>query len=423
MSMKSKSKRVKIDTLGCKLNQAETELMAEQFVKAGYRLTASIDKADVYVLNTCTVTHIADRKSRHLLRMARRRNAETVIVAIGCYAQRTRQELADIDGINMVLENDKKMNIVQLLEAEGRLSVPDCNRGDLKAEHESGTRNRAFVKAQDGCNNCCTYCIVPVVRGREESLPAEDIITRIGDRIIRGYKEVVLTGTEIGSYSYNGIDLSGLVEKILDETDIVRLRLSSLQPHHITPQLMQLWRDTRLCPHLHLSLQSGSDSVLRRMGRHYSGKEYNEAVSLIRSLIPEAAITTDIIVGFPGESDDEFEESYRFCKDMEFARIHVFTFSPRPGTQAAEMKEQVSSIVKKERSREMLALAEESAGDFRKRFMGRTMPVLWEQKTNNIWSGLSANYIRVYTKSNEDLSNKITEVKLEKLYKDGVWGK
>jgi threonylcarbamoyladenosine tRNA methylthiotransferase MtaB len=234
---------------------------------------------------------------------------------------------------------------------------------------------------------------------------------------------VVLTGTEIGSYSYNGIDLSGLVEKILDETDIVRLRLSSLQPHHITPQLMQLWRDTRLCPHLHLSLQSGSDSVLRRMGRHYSGKEYNEAVSLIRSLIPEAAITTDIIVGFPGESDDEFEESYRFCKDMEFARIHVFTFSPRPGTQAAEMKEQVSSIVKKERSREMLALAEESAGDFRKRFMGRTMPVLWEQKTNNIWSGLSANYIRVYTKSTEDLSNKITEVKLEKLYKDGVWGK
>ncbi len=423
MSMKSKSKRVKIDTLGCKLNQAETELMAEQFVKAGYRLTASIDKADVYVLNTCTVTHIADRKSRHLLRMARRRNAEAVIVATGCYAQRTRQELADIDGINMVLENDKKMNIVQLLEEEGCLDVSDCNGGDLKVERESGTRNRAFIKAQDGCNNCCTYCIVPVVRGREESLPAEDIITRVRDRIICGYKEVVLTGTEIGSYSFNEIDLNRLVEKILDETDIVRLRLSSLQPHHITPQLMQSWRNTRLCPHLHLSLQSGSDSVIRRMGRRYSAKEYDEAVSLIRSIIPEAAITTDIIVGFPGESDDEFEESYRFCKEMDFARIHVFTFSPRPGTQAAEMEEQVSSIVKKERSRKMLALAEESAANFRKRFMGRTMPVLWEQKTNRIWSGLTTNYIKVYTKSSEDLVDQITEVKLEKIYKDGVWGK
>ena len=174
---------------------------------------------------------------------------------------------------------------------------------------------------------------------------------------------------------------------------------------------------------MHLSLQSGSDSVLRRMGRRYSAKEYDEAVSLIRSIIPEAAITTDIIVGFPGESDDEFEESYRFCKEMDFTRIHVFTFSPRPGTQAAEMEEQVSSIVKKERSRKMLALAEESAANFRKRFMGRTMPVLWEQKTNRIWSGLTTNYIKVYTKSSEDLIDQITEVKLEKIYKDGVWGK
>jgi len=262
-----------------------------------------------------------------------------------------------------------------------------------------------------------------VVRGWEESLPAEDIITRIRARIIRGYKEVVLTGTEIGSYSFNEIDLNGLVEKILDETDIARLRLSSLQPSHITPQLMQLWHNPRLCPHLHLSLQSGSNNVLKRMGRHYSVKEYDEAVSLIRSIVPEAAITTDVIVGFPGESDDEFEESYRFCKEMDFARIHVFPFSPRPGTQAAEMKEQVSSVVKKERSRKILALAEESAGKFRKRFLGRTMPVLWEQKSSGIWSGLSGNYIRVYTKNNGDLTDQITEVKLEKLYKDGIWGK
>ena len=418
--MNSKNKRVKIDTLGCKLNQAETELLAEQFVQAGYRLTSSVDKADIYILNTCTVTHIADRKSRHLLRLARRRNAEAVIVATGCYAQRTRQELADIDGVNLVLGNDDKMNIVQLLEAEGCLSVSDCNRGDLQVEHKNGMRNRAFVKAQDGCNNLCTYCIVPMVRGREESLPAGNIIAWVRDRIIHGYKEVVLTGTEIGSYRYNGLALSGLVEKILNETDIVRLRLSSLQPHHITPQLMELWHNPRLCPHLHLSLQSGSDSVLGRMERRYSTKEYNMAVSLIRSIVPEAAITTDVIVGFPGESEEEFGESYSFCKGVDFARIHVFPFSPRPGTQAAEMKEQVRASIKKGRSQKMLALAEESARNFRKRFLGRTMPLLWEQKTNGIWSGLTGNYIRVYAKSDEDLSNQITEVKLEKLYKDGV---
>ncbi|MFH1662597.1 MAG: tRNA (N(6)-L-threonylcarbamoyladenosine(37)-C(2))-methylthiotransferase MtaB [Chloroflexota bacterium] len=422
MNVNSRDKRVKIDTLGCKLNQAETELLAEQFLQAGYRLTSSVDKADIYVLNTCTVTHIADRKSRHLLRLAHRRNPEAVIVATGCYAQRTRQELADIDGVNMVLGNDEKMNILQLLEAEGCLSVSDCNRGDLQIEHKNSMRNRAFVKAQDGCNNFCTYCIVPLVRGREESLPAEHVIARVRDRILHGYKEVVLTGTEIGSYRYNGIALKGLVEKILNETDIARLRLSSLQPHHITPQLMELWRNQRLCPHLHLSLQSGSDSVLGRMERRYSTKEYNAAVSLIRFIVPEAAITTDIIVGFPGESEEEFEESYSFCKGVDFSRIHVLPFSPRSGTQAAEMKGQVKAGIKRERSRKMLALAEESARKFRKRFLGRTMPVLWEQKSNGVWSGLTGNYIRVYTRSNEDLANKITEVKLEKLYKDGVIG-
>ena len=418
-----KNKRIKLDTLGCKLNQAETGLLAGQFVGAGYRLTSSLDEADIYILNTCTVTHIADRKSRHLLRLARRSNPKVVIVAAGCYAQRARQQLADIDGVNMVLGNDDKMHMVRLLEAGGYLDKTDSNRGYFQIEHKNSLRNRVFIKAQDGCDNLCAYCIVPMVRGREESLSVEQVVAQVKDRVDCGYKEVVLTGTEIGSYRYNGIGLNGLVEEILSETDVIRLRLSSLQPHHITPQLMGLWHNQRLCPHLHLSLQSGSDSVLGRMKRRYSINDYSKAISLVRSVVPQAAITTDVIVGFPGESEDEFEESYSLCKGMGFARIHVFPFSPRPGTEAAMMKGQVSVRIKKQRSQRMLALAGESARNFRKRFMGRTMPVLWEQKSNGIWSGLTDNYIRVYTKSNEDLSNRITEVKLEKVWKDGVWGR
>jgi len=422
MSISSKNKRVKLDTLGCKLNQAETELLAGQFIQAGYRLTSSLDEADIYILNTCTVTHIADRKSRHLLRMARRRNPAVVIVAAGCYVQRARQQLADIDGVNMVLGNDDKMHMVRLLEAEDYLDKPDSNQGYLQIENKNILRNRAFIKAQDGCDNFCAYCIVPMVRGREKSLLVEQVIAQVKNRVGCGYKEVVLTGTEIGSYRYNGIGLNGLVEEILHKTDITRLRLSSLQPHHITPQLMGLWHNPRLCPHLHLSLQSGSDSVLGRMKRRYSTSDYSKAISLVRSIVPQAAVATDVIVGFPGESEDEFEESHSFCKGVGFARIHVFPFSPRPGTEADKMKGQITAKVKKQRSQRMLALAEESARNYRKQFLGRTMPVLWEQKSKGIWSGLTGNYIRVYTKSGEDLSNQITEVKLEKLYKDGVWG-
>ncbi|MCJ7769656.1 MAG: tRNA (N(6)-L-threonylcarbamoyladenosine(37)-C(2))-methylthiotransferase MtaB [Dehalococcoidales bacterium] len=422
MSISSKNKRVKLDTLGCKLNQAETELLAGKFVGAGYRLTSSLDEADIYILNTCTVTHIADRKSRHLLRMARRRNPAVVIVAAGCYVQRARQQLTDVDGVNMVLGNDDKMHMVRLLEAEDYLDKPDSNQGYLQIENKNILRNRAFIKAQDGCDNFCAYCIVPMVRGREESLPVEQVIVQVKNRVGCGYKEVVLTGTEIGSYRYNGVGLNGLVEEILHKTDITRLRLSSLQTHHITPQLMELWRNTRLCPHLHLSLQSGSDNVLVRMKRRYSASDYSKAISLVRSIMPQAAVTTDVIVGFPGESEDEFEESYSFCKGVGFARIHVFPFSPRPGTEADKMKGQIGDKVKKQRSEKMLALAEESARSFRKRFLGKTIPVLWEQKSNGIWSGLTGNYIRVYTKSSEDLTNKITEVKLEKIWKDGVWG-
>jgi threonylcarbamoyladenosine tRNA methylthiotransferase MtaB len=420
MDKRSGITRVALDSLGCKLNQAETELLARQFADAGYRVVAPTDEADVYILNTCTVTHIADGKSRRQLRQAHRRNPGALIVATGCYAQRARHELDRIEGVDLVLGNDEKPHLVRLLRESGRLGSP--THAPDSASRYDGSRTRAFVKVQDGCSSFCAYCIVPLVRSREQSLPADQVVTEIKHRLAQGYKEVVLTGVKIGAYNYNGVDLKGLLEHILRETDVARLRLSSLQPQEISPELIGLWRDKRLCPHFHLSLQSGSDGVLSRMGRRYSVSDYQRAVSLIRSSLPQAAITTDIIAGFPGETDQEFEESYNLCQKTRFSRIHVFTYSPRQRTQAAHFPNQVEAEVKKERSQRMLALAQESARSFAGQFLCQVIPVLWEKQSQGVWSGHTPNYIKVYTKSSHDLTNALLPVKLVDIYKDGVWG-
>ena len=410
--------KVALDSLGCKLNQAEMELLARQFAEAGYRLVSAHDKADVYILNTCTVTHIADRKSRHLLRVARRHNPDVLVVATGCYAQRASQELAGIEGVSLVVGNEEKPNLLRLLEEAGYLGSP----APQDSSDGLGFRTRAMIKIQDGCDNFCAYCIVPLVRGREKSLPVEEAVAEVKYRVAQGYREVVLTGVEIGSYNYDDVDLRGLVGRILNETGVERLRLSSLQPPEITPEFIGLWRDPRLCPHFHLSLQSGSDGVLKRMKRRYSTADYEQAVSVIRGVVPDVAITTDIIVGFPGETEAEFEQSFSFCRQMQFARMHVFSFSSRDGTEAAKMPQQVGDRVKKERSEKMLALAEDSARRFHQSFLGQKLAVLFEQQYSGQWSGLTGNYIRVYAQSSEDLTNKIVAVRLEKVYKDGVWG-
>jgi threonylcarbamoyladenosine tRNA methylthiotransferase MtaB len=410
---------VALDSLGCKLNQAEMQQLARQLTAAGYRLVEPTDKADIYILNTCTVTHIADRKSRHMLRMARRRNPGARLVAIGCYAQRSPQELAQIEGVELVLGNDRKMNLIKLLEDADNLVRPVT--GDSMNKQEDG-RTRAFVRVQDGCRNFCAYCIVPLVRSREENVPVEKVTALVRGLVANGYREVVLTGTEIGAYNGNGVNLEGLLKRILAETAVPRLRLSSLQPHQVSPGLIGLWRDSRLCPHFHLSLQSGSDAVLKRMKRRYNIDDYRRVVSLIRDLVPDVAITTDVIVGFPGETDAEFQETLDFCRQMQFARIHVFPFSSRPGTEAADMPQQVPADVKKQRGQQMLALAKESALSFRKRFLFRTMNVLWEQQSGGVWSGLTGNYIKVYARSDMDLTNRVLPVKLAKLYRDEVWG-
>jgi threonylcarbamoyladenosine tRNA methylthiotransferase MtaB len=407
-------------TLGCKLNRAETESLARQFAQIGFRVTSN-GSADICILNTCTVTHIADRKSRHLLRLLRKNNPEALIVATGCYAERIPQDIAGL-GVDLVVDNKQKMSIPGLVKKRlGCLPVSTVEITDI----DSSFRVRSFIKIQDGCNDFCAYCIVPLVRGRELCLPREDIIDMVKTKTSAGYKEVILTGTKIGSYNYNGIGLKQLIEQILNDTGISRLHLSSLQSQEISKDLINLWADPRLNRHFHIALQSGSDTVLKRMKRRYSLEDYGNAVSIIRQIAPGVAITTDIMVGFPGETDKDFEESYSFCRSMEFAAIHVFSYSSRRDTAAAEMTGQVNEELKKTRSLLMLALARDSAGMFQKKFLGQIKEVLWETELkpgSNLYSGLSDNYIRVYTYSNQRLSNNISKVQLIKPYNDGLWG-
>jgi threonylcarbamoyladenosine tRNA methylthiotransferase MtaB len=402
--------KIAIETLGCKLNQAETEALQRQFVRAGFEPVQHPAEADVYILNTCTVTHTADAKARHLLRMARRQNPDIFIIATGCYAQRAAAEITAIAGVDCVVDNSEKSNLLQILS-----NIPSKTHTPIgKIAASAPFRTRSFLKIQDGCQNFCGYCIVPFVRSSETSVPPGSIIDEIRQRTNEGYQEVVLTGTRVGGYAFEGLDLTGLLQRILDQTKIPGVRLSSLQPQEISPELIKLWRNSRLCPHFHLSLQSGSATVLNRMNRRYTPDEYRKAVQLIRKEVPGVAITTDVIVGFPGETDTEFEASLEFCKQMGFARIHVFSYSPRSGTAAAKMAGQVADKVKKERSRKMLALAEESANKFRESFAGEALDVLWEKQTDDgDWTGMTGNYIRVYAKSKDDLGNKKSKIKIQ----------
>ena len=416
--------KVAFYTLGCKLNQAETESLAGQFSEAGFQLVPANDLADVYIANTCTVTHIADRKSRHWLRLARRRNHRAFIIATGCYAQRAPQELAPI--ADLVLDNEGKERLLEIvtglsLQAPGDMRLLRFTRND---KERSVSRVRSLIKIQDGCHSPCTYCIVPRVRDCDYSVPASQIIEEVKRKATLGYKEVVLTGTKVGCYKDDGAGLGDLVGRILCHTNIERLRLSSLQPQELSPKFVSMWQDKRLCRHFHLALQSGSDGVLRRMRRCYSLDDYRTTMDLIRQ-IPRVAITTDIMVGFPGESEEEFERSYGFCQQAGFANIHVFPFSPRPGTQAFKMPNQVRDEVKKERSRRMLELSWISRRNFAEQFLSQTMWVLWEKETNlgsSIYSGLTDNYIRVFTQSEKPLTNKILPVRLMEFHAQGMWG-
>mgnify|MGYP003681902651 CR=1 FL=1 len=316
----------------------------------------------------------------------------------------------------MVAGNEEKPHLLEIMKGMGLVKRREGDGG------HPVLRTRALVKVQDGCNTLCSYCIVPKVRGRGRSVPISKVVDEIRARVKEGYREIVLTGTQIGNYGLDtGETLRELLEHILLETGVERLRLTSINPQDVTPALLDLWGDGRLCRHFHLPLQSGSDSVLSRMRRRYSTSEYETTVRLIRDKVPDVSITTDIIIGFPGESDDEFEQSYLFCERMGFSAIHVFPFSPRPTTSAALMPKRVDERVKRERSVRMLELGRRSVRQFREGFSGRTMPVLWEREVDEIWVGLTDNYIRVFARSNEGLNNRLVEAKLIAGHNEAMW--
>ena len=416
-----------IETHGCKLNQADTLVIAREFKEAGLMQVAEDERADVYVVNSCTVTHVADRKARQALRAARRRNPNATIVATGCYAQRTPEALEAIAEIDLVFGNVQKPRLVrQVLDWRGEQAVP-CATGD-EAEYFSPhvDRSRAMVKIQEGCIQVCAYCIVPKVRGRERSIPTDELVSEVSAHVASGYKEVVLTGTQLGSYGFDlaGSSLVSLIEAIIAWTDIERLRVSSLQPKEMTHDLLALWDDPRLCPHFHMPLQSGSDSILRKMRRRYDSEEYEETVERIRSRIPSASVTADVIVGFPGESEKDFRDTYELCERIGFADMHVFPYSVRPGTSAAHYEGHVPPDAKGERMRALLELAKRQARQFRLSRIGAVRRVLWEgqgmRDDSLCWFGLTDDYIRVRTNSARPLLNEITPATLTALADDGV---
>ena len=413
---------VAIHTHGCKLNQSDSQTLARQFREAGYQVVEPSENADIVVLNTCTVTATADSKARQFLRAARRRNPNSVIVATGCYAQRAPAELEKMGAVSLVVGNTSKYDLAMSAHTALQDTAPQAVSVGQTRTGAAG-RTRAMVKIQEGCDQVCAYCIVPKVRGRERSIPPENIIEEINRHAADGYREVALTGTQLGSYGFDmpGLNLVRLLQRLLVETGIERLRVSSLQAHEITEDLLDLWRDSRLMRHFHIPLQSGSDPILRRMRRKYDTARFKASVALVRSKYPDAGITTDLIVGFPGETAGFFAESRDLCKEMAFADIHVFPYSPRPGTSAFLFDEQVAEPEKRERMGEMLAMTAESHRRFRVSQLGKERLVLWEHSSKaGQWTGLTDNYIRVRTLSSADLGNQITTAMMKGLEAEWV---
>ncbi|MCX7682008.1 MAG: tRNA (N(6)-L-threonylcarbamoyladenosine(37)-C(2))-methylthiotransferase MtaB [Anaerolineae bacterium] len=400
--------KVYLRSLGCRLNQSEIEALARQFMRIGHTIVSDPVQADVCVVNTCAVTAEAERKSRHALSALARANPQARIAAIGCYATLAPQVCSTLPGIAWVLPNAEKDGLAE------RMSLP--TDATTPAPDNRLARTRAFVKVQDGCDNRCTYCIVGILRGPSRSRPLGEVVEQVRSLVEAGYREVVLTGVNLGAYGQELGMNSGLrilLETLLEHTDVQRLRLSSVEPWDIDERFFALWEDPRLCRHLHLPLQSGCDELLQRMGRRLTTREYARLVATARATIPELAITTDIIVGFPGEDEAAFRASYEFVAEMAFARLHVFPYSPRPGTPAAVMPGQVERCVMATRAEEFRALGMRLALQFRQQFVGRTLEVLWEhRRADGLWSGLTDNYLRVLTASGRALHNLITAVRL-----------
>lgn len=418
-------KAVAFATLGCKVNQYDTEAMMTLFRQAGYRIVDFDEPADIYIINTCTVTGRGAAKSRQLIRSAIRRSPLAVVAVAGCYTQTAPDEVAGIPGVSLIIGTQDRHRVVELCEQAAAAPAPIRAVNNIWQAREFeetpvdsfSDHTRAVVKIQEGCNVFCTYCIIPYARGKPRSRKPEAVIEEVARLAQKGYREVVLTGIHLGSYGKDAkgaFTLAEVVERLTKIPGIDRIRLSSLEPRHVTPHLMDLLEhNPKVCQHLHLSLQSGSQSVLERMKRAYTAQEYREVVQELRRRMPDLGLTTDVIVGFPGETEEEHQESMAFVREMRFSRLHVFPFSPRAGTPAATMPGQVERKVKERRAREMIQLGRELALDFGRRYLGRTVLVLAEEAVDaeEGWlEGYTDNYVRVRFRGGDELKNCLVPV-------------
>ena len=447
--------KVHFFTLGCKVNIYETGAMEEQFLKHGYELTEGI--ADIYVINTCSVTNIAERKSRQMLRRAKELNPKAIIVACGCYAQVASGEIANIPEVDIIIGNNEKTNIVNIVEDYQKDKERESLIGDVMHQNDFvdfgittyTELNRAVIKVQDGCDRFCSYCIIPYARGKVRSRVPENILEEIKKIAQKGIKEVVITGIHLASYGKDfknedvkeyrkkygydeqyvefdpkddlqsgGFRLIELLEQINKIDGIERIRLGSLEPKLITENFIhRLSKIEKICPHFHLSLQSGCDKTLKDMNRRYTTAEFRNSVNLLRKYYKNVSLTTDIIVGFPGETDNDFEETYKFLKEVKFYKMHIFKYSPKKGTVAAKMPNQIDGKIKEERSKKLIELSDKNEEEYNRETIGKTVKVLFEEKDGEYYKGHTTNYITVNAKSEENVIDKIKEVKIEDTYK------
>ena len=429
--------KVAFYTLGCKVNQYETEAMIEAFDKKGYEIVSYDGYADIYIINTCTVTNMGDRKSRQIIRRALDYNKNAFIAVVGCYSQIAPQEVLEIDGVQLVLGTDNRSKIVELVEdaiekSDKTNAVTDIMQIDKFEEMDISqykNRTRAFIKIQEGCDQYCSYCIIPYARGHVRSRNAESILEEVKRLAQSGFAEIVLTGIHIGSYGkdLNNISLIDMIEKIHEINGIERIRMSSVEPKTLDDNFIQrLSKLTKICQHFHLSMQSGCDETLKRMNRKYTTDEYREVVNNLRKIFSEVAITTDVIVGFPGETDEEFQKTLDFVDEIAFSAMHIFKYSPRKGTPAAIYKNQVSSKIKEERSTKLITLAKSKEREFIRRFLGKEFNVLFEQELKEqkgFYEGLTHNYIRVIAESSQEINGRILNVVLKDVKNEHAIGK
>lgn len=420
--------RFAICTLGCKLNKSDEEEIRRDLRSAGLTEVDFADQADVYIVNTCTVTHPADRKSRQMLRRARRQNPESLVAAIGCYPAVSPEELQAMPEVDLIVDSIAKRTVVDdiLTHVEWPYQTYD---EELPLE-QAETRTRRMIKIQEGCRAHCTYCVIPAARGAPRNIAPAAIVAEVERAVAEGYREVVLTGTHVGTYKWaEGDDvarLADLLEMVLERTSIERLRVTSVGPHEIDERFVSILKRPRMAPHLHMALQSGSPTVLRRMKRWYNLQQYRRSVRRLREELPEIGLTTDAIVGFPGETDEEFNETCAFVEEMAFSKIHVFPYSARRDTPAAEMPDQVAPWVKERRAARLREIGDQLHDGFVSRHLRREVEVLLEQSHDDVlpgttvFSGLTGNYLRVYVPSRHDLHNQMVRLTLVEPLRDGV---